>query len=316
MIENQVPINFYDTDVYAFVAEDTKHVFLPYGETYTLRFIGTDDGTMTYTVDTIDMLSDLPVATKTFENVDLYPGREMLSHIVANTPDVELLLVQNGVVVGDIATDGTTTMRPQTPTPPQTPPAAPPQQPDPTPTPPQGSPLDSSPASLLPVVPREPQPAAAPAGEPTNDAPYYMDYDDEAPTEAPQTVAMPIPAPPQSANRLTFTANHTQYSLNGTVKTSVGAPFIDPAVGRMMIPLRTVAEALGVAAEWDSSAQAAVISLPTGVLTLPVDQQLPDGMGAPLMVNDHLFIPLRFVMYAFDATVAWDGANRAAVITW
>ena len=84
----------------------------------------------------------------------------------------------------------------------------------------------------------------------------------------------------------------------------------------MMIPLRTLAEALGIDVDWDSSARAAIIFLPTGTLTLPVDQQLPDGMGAPLIVDNRTFVPLRFVMYAFDAVVDWDSANRAAVITW
>jgi hypothetical protein len=263
---------------------------------------------MTYTVDTIDMLSDLPVATKTFENVDLYPGREMLSHIVANTPDVELLLVQNGVVVGDIATDGTTTMRPQSP--PSTPGVLPPTIPATPPTP--GTPLPPATTPQTPWVPRNPSWAT---DTPSTDY-TYMAYDeatDTPPTAGPVT-HLPIPAPAR-ATRIIFTADNPQFTVDGQQRTSQGTPFIDPATNRMMVPLRTLVEATGQTVEWDSANRAALIHLPTGTLTIPAGELLPDGMGTVIIVGDRVFIPLRFVMYAFDATVEWDSANRGAIIT-
>ena len=84
----------------------------------------------------------------------------------------------------------------------------------------------------------------------------------------------------------------------------------------MMVPLRTLSEALGVAVEWHDATRAALILLPTGTLTIPADDMLPEGMGSVIIVNDRVFVPLRFVMYAFDADVHWDDEYSAAIITW
>ena len=84
----------------------------------------------------------------------------------------------------------------------------------------------------------------------------------------------------------------------------------------MMVPLRTLSEALGVDVDWHSPTRSAHIFLPSGLLAIPADETLPDDMGSVIIVNDRIFVPLRFVMYAFDANVEWDSIGRAAVITW
>jgi len=100
------------SEVFAWVTEDgAKQFFLPYGDTYTLRFMGTGAGTMSYTVETLDILADEPNAIKAFENVRLYAGRQMVSEVV-DTPDVRLLFQENGQTVGEIAQDGTETRFP------------------------------------------------------------------------------------------------------------------------------------------------------------------------------------------------------------
>ncbi|MCL1786636.1 MAG: stalk domain-containing protein [Defluviitaleaceae bacterium] len=192
-----------------------------------------------------------------------------------------------------------------------TPPAAtPPAQ---APSLPSGSPVDMTPTPLLPLALREPA-AQAPAYTAPYDQPTYaIDYEAE---DSAETLLLPLLPPPAPASRLTFTAGQEAYLLNGQLHTAVGAPFIDTATDRMMIPLRTFAEALGFAVEWDRAARAAIIHLPAGPLVIPADEMLPDGLGTVMMVDDRVFVPLRFVMYAFEADVAWDSANRAAVITW
>ena len=138
---------------------------------------------------------------------------------------------------------------------------------------------------------------------------YYVEGYAEEATEHEDVI-------PQPQNKLIFTVGNIEYLLNGNARISVGAPFIDVATDRMMIPLRTLSEALGVEVDWDSATRSAIVFLPAGTLVIPVDEMLPDGMGSTILVNDRAFIPLRFVMYAFDATVEWDSANRAAIITW
>jgi len=187
----------------------------------------------------------------------------------------------------------------------------------PAPLPP--APPATTPPSATPFIPWTPR---TPAGQPADDVSVqYEAYDDDAPGEVLYEVyeeevyeeaAPPLP----TMNTLIFTIGNIQYLLNDSARTSVGVPFIDPATDRMMIPLRTLSEALGVEVEWDSATRSAIIYLPTGTLVIPVDEMLPDGMGSTMIVNDRAFIPLRFVMYAFNKTVEWDSANRAAVITW
>jgi len=98
-----------NSDVFTFVVDDAKHIFLPYGMTYTINIEATDSGILTYVVESIDALSDTPHSIKTFENVRLYTGRQMVSEIV-NTPDVRLLIVEDGEIIGEIAEDGTETI--------------------------------------------------------------------------------------------------------------------------------------------------------------------------------------------------------------
>jgi Cu/Ag efflux protein CusF len=64
---------------------------------------------MTYSVRDIELFTSETVAEKTFVNVDLNPGRVMVSE-VADTSDVRLLIVENGEPIGEIAEDGTETI--------------------------------------------------------------------------------------------------------------------------------------------------------------------------------------------------------------
>ena len=197
------------------------------------------------------------------------------------------------------------------------PPSLPSFQPEP-PQPPSLPPAITETPPSAPYIPWTPRTTAV--QQTTDDATQYEAYDgeqddvlyeiyeeDEADDDAP-----PLP----SSNNLIFTVGNIQYLLNDQPRTSVGAPFIDLATDRMMIPLRTLAEALGVDVEWDSATRSAIVHLSTGALVVPADQMLPDGMGSAIIVSDRIFVPLRFVMYAFNANVEWDSANRAAVISW
>jgi len=199
----------------------------------------------------------------------------------------------------------------------------PPQQPQPpSPQPPQPPSTDyvsPSPPPFFPLVQRQPQPPEQ--VYPAPDAYAYIEYgpdsaDAQEFVEAIIPVSIPLPPPAATESRLVFTISNIQYMLNGNARTSVGVPFIDPATDRMMIPLRTLAEAMGVEVDWDSATRSAIVFLPTGTLIIPADEMLPDGMGSAIIVSDRVFIPLRFVMYALNATVEWDSANRAAIISW
>ena len=209
--------------------------------------------------------------------------------------------------------------QPPAPQPPPQPPVSQPPAP-PTPQPPTipGSPLPpSSPSSYTPWEPRNPSLAVQPSQPAAPDVAYIIYEDDAPPRQIPTpVVAMPMPPQaPSAANRLVFTAGSAQFTLGNQIRTSQGTPFIDPATNRMMVPLRTLAEATGETVTWDSYTRSALVHFAGGTLSIFADEMLPDDMGTVLIINDRVFIPLRFVMYAFDATVNWDSANRSAVIT-
>ena len=121
---------------------------------------------------------------------------------------------------------------------------------------------------------------------------------------------------PEQYLQLIFTVGHRNFLLNGDIRTGVGAPFLDPATDRMMIPLRTVAEAIDANVRWDYDTRSAVIYLPDEILIISVDTPLPDGMGSTIIVYDRAFVPLRFVMEALDANAEWYEPNLQAIITF
>jgi len=98
------------------------------------------------------------------------------------------------------------------------------------------------------------------------------------------------------------------YYHNSTPLTSDVAPFITQ--NRTMVPIRLVAEALGATPRWDAATRTAYIYYGDIVLRLPVGQELPDGMGTPLMSNNRMLVPLRFVIENFGAVTLWFGEVR------
>lgn|GEM_PF-1504804 len=92
------------------------------------------------------------------------------------------------------------------------------------------------------------------------------------------------------------------------------AVFIDPATDRAMIPLRHIAETLGAQVEWNNETRTVTIFTADGIVTLTIDQPLPDGMGSAIIIDDLTFVPLRFVASALGVDVEWDAEARAVHI--
>ncbi|MCL2571218.1 MAG: copper amine oxidase N-terminal domain-containing protein, partial [Defluviitaleaceae bacterium] len=111
---------------------------------------------------------------------------------------------------------------------------------------------------------------------------------------------------------LRLTINQYNYYYRGTPQTSDAAPFITQ--NRTMVPIRLVSEALGATPRWDRATRTAYIYYNDTVLSLPVGQPLPDGMGTPELHNNRVLVPLRFVIENFNAITFWDGANREVTV--
>ena len=111
---------------------------------------------------------------------------------------------------------------------------------------------------------------------------------------------------------LRLSINQYRYYYRGAPQTSDAAPFITQ--NRTMVPIRLVSEALGATPRWDRATRTAYIYYNDTTLSLPVGQQLPGNMGTPILQNNRVLVPLRFVIENFDAITLWDGANREVTV--
>jgi len=136
-----------------------------------------------------------------------------------------------------------------------------------------------------------------------------------------------------SANTITrtlrFTVGTTTYTIDGIPHTLDVAPFIDPATNRVMVPLRAVSEGLGARVDWMTVGHGAEVTItaraqrhvlhihepPDGRFGVPaLGDPLQNGLGTPMLINQRVFVPLRFAAELLDATPRWDAANSAVYI--
>jgi len=118
----------------------------------------------------------------------------------------------------------------------------------------------------------------------------------------------------QYARTIRFAIGNMVYAIDGTPHTNDVAPFIDPAYNRTMIPLRAVSEALGAEVEWIAATRTVSIATATVEHQLTVDVPLPDGMGVPVLLDNRVLVPIRYVAEILGATTRWDGVNSAVYI--
>lgn len=97
--------------------------------------------------------------------------------------------------------------------------------------------------------------------------------------------------------------------------------------GRVLVPLRALAEALGAEVVWDGAQRRAILSTADTTLILPLGSPtalvngrsvpLPGGVGAAIVRYGGAFCtmaPLRFVAEQLGGSAAWDGATTSAWI--
>lgn len=104
-IIDDVVMNKRSCDLVSYILDENKYVFMPSSDTYTIRFLATAEGMMTFSVETISSPLEKPML-KTFENVRVYVGRELMSEIV-ETSHVRLMILEDGIPIGEILEDGT-----------------------------------------------------------------------------------------------------------------------------------------------------------------------------------------------------------------
>ena len=111
-----------------------------------------------------------------------------------------------------------------------------------------------------------------------------------------------------------FEMGNTAYTINDVAHTNDVAPFIDPAYNRAMVPLRAVTLALAGEILWVSQTRAVHILSGMDFHRLVVDEALPDGMGRAAILDDRVFVPIRYVSEIPGADTRWDAENSAVYI--
>ena len=114
--------------------------------------------------------------------------------------------------------------------------------------------------------------------------------------------------------QLRFVIGNTEFSLDGEPHYMEGAPFVESVNNRTMIPLSVVAEIFGAEVGWVAETQIVTIALGEINLTVSAVEPLPYNMGMAHNVNGYIFIPLRYIAYAFGMHVSWDGINQAVYV--
>jgi hypothetical protein len=115
---------------------------------------------------------------------------------------------------------------------------------------------------------------------------------------------------------------------NGAKGLMDAAPYIDQSSGRVLVPVRYLANALGERIVWDAATQTVTvigyaapsgdsmtISMVIGSTTLTVNGQTQTMDQAPVIRDGRTYLPARYVAEAFGDNVSWDAASQTVTVS-
>jgi hypothetical protein len=145
-------------------------------------------------------------------------------------------------------------------------------------------------------------------------AEHYAPAPAPAPEPAPAPGPVTIAEPEQTVLR--FEIGNPIFTRNGVPMAAVDgvAPYIDAAAGRTMLPLVTVANALGATTTWDDATRTVTVLRNGTSVSLVLGQPLPGGMGTSVSVNGRTMVPVAFVADQLGAVTVWSEVERAVYI--
>lgn len=91
--------------------------------------------------------------------------------------------------------------------------------------------------------------------------------------------------------------------------------------GRILVPVRTIFEAMGAEVLWDGATRTVTSKLDNVVVVMMIDSLTMRINGeaitldvAPQIINDRTMVPARYAAESFGAKVFWDGSNNTVKI--
>jgi len=162
--------------------------------------------------------------------------------------------------------------------------------------------------------------------EDDNDVGDYADFADEWPGAAKVAIAtaVPLESQPSEVTRVTavLTVGSTTMTVNGEAVAMDVAPYIDTATNRTYVPVRYVAQALGVTADNICFSNGEVVlikgdravKMVIGSKVLKINGVDIAMDAAPVIVSGRTMLPFRWVATALGASVSWDEATKSVTV--
>ncbi|MCL6638038.1 MAG: copper amine oxidase N-terminal domain-containing protein, partial [Alicyclobacillus sp.] len=168
--------------------------------------------------------------------------------------------------------------------------------------------------------------AYAKDANPALNSPYAVQtwYDNNK-TAASTTIANVTTPAQTGSNVATFTVGSNSYTVNGVQQTMDVAPYLKND-GRVMLPVRFVANALGVTDDhivWNGADQSVTIfkgntvaKMTVGSTTMVVNGVAVQMDVAPELYNDgRVMLPIRWIGQALGAQLSWDQNTQTVTVT-
>ncbi|MGL5255525.1 MAG: stalk domain-containing protein, partial [Proteocatella sp.] len=121
------------------------------------------------------------------------------------------------------------------------------------------------------------------------------------------------------SNITVFTIGSKNYTTSGTQKEASEAPYVKN--GYTMLPVRALAESLGLTSTWDNESKIATFANKSkiAVVELGKNTMIVNGTAVPLSVpaelkNGATMIELRGLANAFGVDIDWNGAQKTATV--
>ncbi|WP_211748176.1 copper amine oxidase N-terminal domain-containing protein [Paenibacillus sp. Marseille-Q4541] len=99
--------------------------------------------------------------------------------------------------------------------------------------------------------------------------------------------------------------------INGNTAKTDSAPFIQK--GTTYVPLRSIEQIEGIIIKsWNNKTKTLVVADPTQQMTFRVSNQ--NEPGSPLIKNNRVMVPIRFIAENFNSDVAWNSTTKTVHI--
>lgn len=130
-----------------------------------------------------------------------------------------------------------------------------------------------------------------------------------------------IPSTADTSVNTSNSAGTIGVDINGNSLVMEQAPVLQN--GRILVPIRPIAEALDVIVAWNGELQTVTLAGTTDYITLTVGQYSAYSSALnnnltldqpPVIINGKVMVPARFIAESFGATVNWDAETREVSI--